>query len=102
MKGKDRIIVALDVPTLGRAKELAGALRGHVGAFKVGLELCTAAGVPQVVEAVGEDGFLDLKFTGIPNTVAGAAAAAARLGIKMFNVYSLGGGAKMMRATMES
>jgi orotidine-5'-phosphate decarboxylase len=70
-----RIIVALDVPTLEQALRLVHQLHTHVGGFKVGLELCTAVGVPHVVKTIGEAGglvFLDLKFKDIPNTVAGA------------------------------
>ncbi|NJK81836.1 MAG: orotidine-5'-phosphate decarboxylase [Chloroflexaceae bacterium] len=69
----DRILVALDVPTLPAALALVEQLRGRVGGFKVGLELCTAVGVPRVVEAIGAAGgslFLDLKLKDIPNTVA--------------------------------
>ncbi len=68
-----RIFVALDVPTLPAAQELVQQLQGQVGGFKVGLELCTAAGVPAVINtltAAGADLFLDLKLKDIPNTVA--------------------------------
>lgn len=68
-----RIFVALDVPTLPAAQQLVQQLQGQVGGFKVGLELCTAAGVPAVIEtlaAAGANLFLDLKLKDIPNTVA--------------------------------
>ena len=98
------ILVALDVPALDAALDLVRALRGRVGGFKVGLELCTSVGVPQVVDAISAAGgevFLDLKFKDIPNTVAGAARAAARRGVLMFNVHCDGGPA-MLRAAAEA
>lgn len=96
-KGRNPILVALDVPAVDAARDLAQALRGHVGGFKVGLELFSAAG-PGIVEEIGPaQVFLDLKFHDIPNTVAGAARSAARLGVMIFNVHCLGGRA-MMRA----
>jgi orotidine-5'-phosphate decarboxylase len=70
---------------------------------KVGKELYVAAG-PSVVRALQERGFevfLDLKFHDIPNTVAGACRAAARLGVWMLNVHASGGEA-MMRAAREA
>lgn len=73
-------------------------LSGHVGMFKVGKELFTAAG-PGVVRAIKERGqrvFLDLKYHDIPNTVARAAEAAVELGVDMFNVHA-SGGSRMIR-----
>lgn len=52
MDAKDRIIVALDVDNLDKAKSLVESLAPHVGCFKVGLELLTAVGAPKVVEFV--------------------------------------------------
>ncbi|HEX8551680.1 MAG TPA: orotidine-5'-phosphate decarboxylase [Abditibacteriaceae bacterium] len=92
---------ALDVPSAGEALTLAETLRPHVGGFKVGLELFVAAG-PQIIEQIGApDVFLDLKFHDIPNTAAGAARSAARLGTMMFNVHCLGG-FDMMRAAADA
>src|SRR5439155_17292933 len=100
---KDRLIVALDVDTLGGAVGLVERLAGLVRRFKVGSQLFTASG-PAAVEAVRKRGgevFLDLKYHDIPNTVAGATREAARLGVFMFNVHASGGGA-MMRAAAEA
>src|SRR5438874_585978 len=99
---KDRLIVALDVETLGGAIGLVERLAGLVTRFKIGSQLFTAAG-PAAVEAVRKRGgevFLDLKYHDIPNTAAGAAREAARLGVFMFNVHAAGGQA-MMRAAAE-
>ncbi len=100
---KDRIVVALDVETAAQALTLVEQLRGFVGMFKIGKQLFTAAG-PNIVRQVvgqGEKVFLDLKFHDIPNTVAAAGIAAARLGVSIFNVHALGGSA-MMRATVDA
>lgn len=95
----DRILIALDVPGAREAFALADTLRGAVGGFKIGSQLYTAAG-PDVVRTLVRQGdrvFLDLKYHDIPNTVAGAVAAATRLGVWMVDVHAAGGSA-MMRA----
>lgn len=99
-EARERLIVALDVAGREEALRLAGMLAPEVGALKVGLELFCAAG-PSLVQELVEAGnrvFLDLKFHDIPNTVAGAARAAARLGVWMFNVHAAGGREMMRRA----
>jgi orotidine-5'-phosphate decarboxylase len=72
---RQRLIIALDVPTAAEARGIVDELRDHVGAFKVGMQLFTAAGPEFVRElsAAGHKVFLDLKFHDIPNTVASAA-----------------------------
>jgi len=100
---RDRLIVALDVDTLEAAVGLVERLEGVATRFKIGSQLFTAAG-PAAVDAVRKRGgevFLDLKYHDIPNTVAGAAREAARLGVFMFNVHASGGRA-MMRAAAEA
>ncbi len=100
---KEKIIVALDVATAAEARSLIAELRGEVGAFKIGLQLFTAAGASFVRETIEAEIklFLDLKFHDIPNTVAKASMEAARLGVWMFNLHALGG-AEMMRQAVEA
>jgi orotidine-5'-phosphate decarboxylase len=93
------IIVALDVPQVDSAIQLAERLSGLVGAFKIGSELFTAAG-PQILRQIRQTGasvFLDLKFHDIPNTVAKAVASAVRLDVQMLTVHT-SGGLEMLKA----
>ncbi len=71
--------------------------------FKVGLELYIAEGNFLVAELQrrGFSVFLDLKLHDIPNTVASAVRAAARLGVNMLTVHA-GGGPEMLAAAAES
>ena len=98
-----RIIVPLDMPRLEDALALAARLDPKLCRVKIGKELFVAAG-PEAVARVQERGFevfLDLKFHDIPNTVAGAVAAATRLGVWMLNVHAAGG-STMMRAAKDA
>ncbi len=93
------VIVALDFSDSGEVMELVSGLDAANCRLKVGKELYTHCG-PALVERLVADGFdvfLDLKFHDIPNTVAGACAAAAELGVWMVNVHALGG-RRMMEA----
>ncbi|MBI1862019.1 MAG: orotidine-5'-phosphate decarboxylase [Deltaproteobacteria bacterium] len=85
------IILALDFPDLKRSLALARSLKTRVSCFKVGLELLTAEGVPQVLKAFAEEGlpvFADVKFSDIPNTISGATAALVRHPIRFFDVHA--------------
>jgi orotidine-5'-phosphate decarboxylase len=83
---------------------MARALNGHVGWYKVGLELYIAAGPPAIARlrdlAPETKIFLDLKLHDIPATVGLAAAAAARLGPEMLTVHAQGG-LDMMKAAVD-
>jgi orotidine-5'-phosphate decarboxylase len=99
---RERLIVALDLDDLEEVKELVRLLAPEVGMFKIGKQLFTCAG-PQavrVIQQLGGEVFLDLKFHYIPNTVAKAAIEATRLGVKMFNVHA-SGSLEMMRTTVK-
>jgi orotidine-5'-phosphate decarboxylase len=99
---RDRLCVALDFDEGHAARSLARRLEGRCGWFKVGLELFVSEG-PAVVAAIARSGrvFLDLKLHDIPNTVAGAARAAARTGAAMINVHAAGG-REMMAAARDA
>ena len=95
-----RIIVALDYPDARAALDMAARLDPKLCRVKVGKELFTAAGPVLVEELVGREFgvFLDLKFHDIPNTVASACKAAARMGVWMMNVHASGGRAMLQAA----
>ena len=98
-----KIYVALDYQSASDADALIEQLpSGKVG-LKVGKELFTSAG-PQWVSSLVEKGFsifLDLKFHDIPNTVAKAVTAAAKLGVDVVNVHA-SGGSRMMKAAADA
>ena len=103
MIAKDKLIVALDVDSASRALDVLDQLREHVGMFKIGMQLFTAAG-PDIVRQIiarGSRVFLDLKYHDIPNTVAMAAIETTRLGVSIFNIHA-SGGSEMMKRTVEA
>ena len=100
MPAKDKLIIALDVDTPAKALDLVRELHSVAGMFKVGSQLFTTAG-PQIVRdiiALDSKVFLDLKFHDIPHQVAGAARAAAELGVSLFTIHASGGSEMMRRA----
>lgn len=100
---RERLIVALDVPTAAAAHKIVAAVGDSARIYKVGMQLYTAEG-PQIVRdlvASGRQVFLDLKYHDIPNSVASAVKEAAKLGVRMLSVHASGGG-KMLRAAVEA
>ncbi|MCO5144403.1 MAG: orotidine-5'-phosphate decarboxylase [Oligoflexia bacterium] len=89
---KTKVFVALDTASIDEAKLWVDQLGPVNPRFKIGLELFVSAG-PRFVEEIAKkyEIFLDLKFHDIPNTVAGAARSAARLGVHYFNIHCSGG-----------
>jgi len=92
------VILALDVESADAGRRLLDRLP-ELRWVKVGSVLMTREGAPLLSELRerGLQVFLDLKWHDIPNTVAGAVAAAAEQGVAMATVHTLGGVA-MMRA----
>jgi len=97
------VIVALDFSSGEEAFSLVERL-GEAGTFyKVGLELYTAEG-PSVVRKLREAGkhvFLDLKLHDIPHTVSGAVRSAARAGVRLLTLHTVGG-RSMLEAAVEA
>lgn len=87
---RDRLILALDVPSMAEADDLLDRLQGHISLVKVGLELYTAAG-PEMVKRIVERGmrvFLDLKFLDIEETVRRATNRVASMGVEFLTVHA--------------
>jgi len=100
---RDRLIVALDVPSAAHARQAVQTLGEAVTTYKIGKQLFTAEGSKIVRDLVssGRKVFLDLKFHDIPNTVAAAVRSAAELGASMLTVHA-SGGSNMLRAAVEA
>ncbi len=102
-QARTRVCLALDnLYQFDEMRVCIEKLRPVAGMCKIGKELFTRFG-PDVVKLVHDCGFevfLDLKFHDIPNTVKGAAYAAAQLGVYLCNVHASGGLA-MMQAALE-
>ena len=87
------IFVAIDTPSMERAKILAEQVRANAGGVKLGLEFFSAngpAGVAAILE-LGLPVFLDVKLHDIPNTVAKAVEALAPLEPAVLTVHAADG-----------
>lgn len=88
-----RLIVALDVNSLDKMKQMVSELGASVSFYKVGMELFYSAGEKTVdfLRACDKEVFLDLKLHDIPNTVACSVAALTRLGASVISLHAAGG-----------
>jgi orotidine-5'-phosphate decarboxylase len=100
---RERLIVALDVPTRKEAFQLVKLLDGEVGAYKIGMQLYNSEGpdIVRDIQLLGGRVFVDLKFHDIPNTVAQTSRVMARRQAFMYTMHA-GGGSKMLRTAVES
>ena len=97
---RERLIVALDFPSVAQALALVDRLDGRCVWFKVGLELYLGGGRSILDILVQRDFkvFLDLKLHDIPNTVAGAVRALASSGASLLTLHAAGGPAMLAAA----
>ncbi len=87
---EDRLIVALDVPSVAQARALVAGLDGVVSFFKIGLWLLYAAGFDRLLDdlvAQGKSIFLDTKMFDIGETVKQGVACAAERGVSFVTVH---------------
>jgi orotidine-5'-phosphate decarboxylase len=86
---RDRLIVALDMPTQEEAQRLVAQLDNTVTFYKVGLELLFAGGLDlaRALKADGKHVFLDMKLLDIGHTVERAVANATEFGVDFLTVH---------------
>ena len=87
---RDRLIFALDVPTLGEARKWIARLGEAVTFYKLGLEFCMSGEYFTLLaelKAQGKKVFADLKFSDVPATVRGAVAALAERGADLATLH---------------
>ncbi len=87
---RDRLIVALDLPSVSQARTMVERLGSSVNFYKIGMELTYSGGLPLAEELVraGKKVFLDLKLHDIPNTVARATEQVAKLGATFLTIHA--------------
>ncbi|WP_300358503.1 orotidine-5'-phosphate decarboxylase [Fusobacterium sp.] len=102
VQAKDRMIIALDFPTMTEAIKLVEKIGDGATFYKVGLELFLNSNGKMVeyLAGKGKKIFLDLKFHDIPNTTAMASVFASKENVFMYNVHATGG-KKMMAKVVE-
>jgi orotidine-5'-phosphate decarboxylase len=97
---KDRLIVALDVPSVAEAERLLDGAGEQIRFVKVGLELYTVAG-PDVVRRLRARGlriFLDLKLLDIEETVRRTTSRVADMGAAFLTIHA---NRKALRAAVQ-
>jgi len=98
---RERLIVALDLPDIARAGEMAQGLDEAVDFYKVGLSLQMAVGVEKFIQSTLDDRkklFLDYKYYDIPETLTKAVSQAAARGVTFLTVH---GSSEMIRAAVK-
>src|SRR3954470_21333599 len=87
---RDRMIVALDVPTVAAAEAMIARLGDSITFYKIGYQLAYAGGLPLVRQLVsaGKKVFADLKLHDIGNTVARGVESVAALGATFLTVHA--------------
>ncbi len=99
---RDRLIVALDVPSIAQARTLVETLGSSITFYKIGLELLMSGGYWEFVDWLRSRDkrvFVDLKFFDVPNTVASAVRCLAGRGIDFATVH---GNDAILRAACEA
>lgn len=87
---RDRLIVALDVPSVVEATGIVETLGDRVSFYKVGYQLAFAGGLDLVrdLKSAGKSVFLDMKLLDIDNTIARGVESVVGLGVDMLTIHA--------------
>jgi orotidine-5'-phosphate decarboxylase len=98
---RDRLIVALDLPSVEAAEAMIGKLGDAVTFYKIGYQLAYAGGLPlvQKLAGAGRKVFLDLKMHDIGNTIARGVENVAKMGATFLTVHAY---PQTMKAAVEA
>jgi len=97
---RERLIVALDLPSVEAAEAMIERLGDTVAFYKIGYQLGFAGGLPlaRALAQAGKQVFLDMKLHDIANTVARGVESIAKLGATFLTVHAY---PQTMRAALE-
>jgi orotidine-5'-phosphate decarboxylase len=101
VQARDRLILALDMPTLAEAEAMIAQTREAVGVYKIGYQLAFAGGLP-LAERLARGGtriFLDMKLHDIGNTVTNGVTSIAAMGVEFLTVHAY---PQTMKAAVEA
>ena len=101
MDVRERLIVGLDVPTLGEAERIVHTLGDDVVFYKIGYQLAFAGGLEFARDLAksGKKIFLDMKLLDIDNTVASGVENIVKMGMSMLTLHAY---PKAMKAAVEA
>ena len=90
LDARERLIVALDLPSVKTAEAMVAKLGESVCFYKIGYQLAFAGGLPFAAGliAAGKQVFLDLKLHDIGNTVTKGVESVAQLGATFLTVHA--------------
>ena len=97
----DRLIIALDVPTIGQAETIVSDIGAAASFYKIGYQLAFAGGLELARDLVGDGKrvFLDMKLLDIDNTVAKGVENIVKMGVTMATIHAY---PKAMKAAVEA
>ncbi len=101
MNARERLIVGLDVPTLGEAEKIVSTLGDDILYYKIGYQLVFAGGLEFARELAqtGKKIFLDMKLLDIDNTIASGVENIVKMGMSMLTLHAY---PKAMKAAVEA